>query len=108
MQANDIAMLADMARYMHNDYSSLPAGYTAADFPHADMPNLCWWYWNGGQSDTGGIVGDDWTTVSISVAFEAMVWRAPREDMADSKVLYSPVCHVSTLSEGGPICFTWA
>ena len=77
-QANDIAMLADMAQYMHNDYSSLPAGYTAADFPHADMPNLYWWYWNGGESDTGGIVGNDWTTVSTSVASQAMPWRAGR------------------------------
>lgn len=62
LQANDIAMLADMARYMHNDYSSVP-GYTAAYFPHANLPNLFWWDWNANSGDTGGIVQDDWLTV---------------------------------------------
>lgn len=64
MQATDIAMLADMARYMHNDYSSLGGGYTANDFPHANLPSLYWWDWNANSGDTGGIVMDDWKTVS--------------------------------------------
>ena len=63
VQANDIAMLADMARYMRNDYSSLGGGYSAANFPHANMPNLYWWDWNANSGDTGGIVQDDWYTV---------------------------------------------
>lgn len=62
LQANDIAMLADMARYMHNDYSSVP-GYTAANFPHANLPSLFWWDWNANSGDTGGLVQDDWLTV---------------------------------------------
>lgn len=64
MQATDQAMLADMARYMHNDYSSLPSGYSAANFPHANMPNLYWWDWNANSGDTGGLVDNDWLTVS--------------------------------------------
>ncbi len=56
-------MLADMARYMHNDYSSLPSGYSAANFPHANMPNLFWWDWNANSGDTGGLVDNTWVTV---------------------------------------------
>ena len=58
-------MLADMARYMHNDYSSLGGGYSAADFPHSNMPHMYWWDWNANSGDTGGIVQDDWLTVSV-------------------------------------------
>ena len=71
MQATDIAMLADMARYMHNDYSSLPAGYGPASFPHANLPHLFWWDWNPNSGDTGGIVQNDWLTVS-AVPFFAL------------------------------------
>ena len=67
-------MLADMARYMHNDYSSLPAGYGPASFPHANMPNLFWWDWNPNSGDTGGIVENDWLTVS-AVPFSALPWQ---------------------------------
>lgn len=63
VQATDIAMLADMARYMRNDYSSLGGGYNAASFPHANIPSLYWWDWNANSGDTGGIVQDDWLTV---------------------------------------------
>lgn len=63
MQANDIAMLADMARYMRNDYSSLGGSYSAASFPHANIPHMYWWDWNANSGDTGGIVQDDWKTV---------------------------------------------
>ena len=58
-------MLADMARYMRNDFSSLPAG-NAASFPHADMLSLFWWDWNANSGDTGGLVEDDWLTVSAA------------------------------------------
>ncbi|CAL5222763.1 g5175 [Coccomyxa viridis] len=61
--ATDIAMLADMAKYMHNDYSSLPAGYGPASFPHANLPHLFWWDWNPNSGDTGGIVENDWLTI---------------------------------------------
>ncbi|BDA41281.1 probable endoglucanase E1 [Coccomyxa sp. Obi] len=61
--ATDIAMLADMARYMRNDYSSLGSGYSAANFPHANLPNLYWWDWNANSGDTGGIVQNDWLTI---------------------------------------------
>lgn len=64
LQATDIAMLSDMAKYMRNDYSSLPAGYNAASFPHANMPSLFWWDWNANSGDTGGLVQNDWLTVS--------------------------------------------
>lgn len=64
VQATDIAMLSDMARYMRNDYTSLPAGYNAASFPHANMPSLFWWDWNANSGDTGGLVQNDWLTVS--------------------------------------------
>ena len=63
MQANDIAMLADMSNYMNNDYSTLPAGYGPANFPHANLQNLFWWDWNANSGDTGGIVENDWVTV---------------------------------------------
>ena len=56
-------MLADMARYMHNDYTSLGGSYSAANFPHANMPHMYWWDWNANSGDTGGIVQDDWLTV---------------------------------------------
>ena len=59
-------MLTDMARYMHNDYSSLPAGYSAANFPHANLPNMFWWDWNANSGDTGGLVQNDWVTVRSS------------------------------------------
>lgn len=59
-------MLTDMARYMHNDYSSLPAGFSAASFPHANLPHLFWWDWNANSGDTGGIVDSDWLTVSAA------------------------------------------
>ena len=59
-------MLADMAKYMRNDYSSLPAGYSAANFPHANMPNMFWWDWNANSGDTGGLVQNDWLTVKLS------------------------------------------
>ena len=59
-------MLADMAKYMRNDYSSLPAGYSAANFPHANMPNMFWWDWNANSGDTGGLVQNDWLTVTPS------------------------------------------
>ena len=61
-QAADIAMLADMARYMQNVYTSV-APLTAADFPHANLPSLYWWSWNANSGDTGGLVEDDWVTV---------------------------------------------
>ncbi|CAL5222764.1 g5176 [Coccomyxa viridis] len=61
--ATDIAMLSDMAKYMRNDYSSLPAGYNAASFPHANMPSLFWWDWNANSGDTGGLVQNDWLTI---------------------------------------------
>ena len=64
LQATDIAMLTDMARYMHNDYSSLPAGYSAASFPHGNLPSLFWWDWNANSGDTGGLVDNSWLTVS--------------------------------------------
>ena len=60
MQANDIAMLADMSNYMNNDYSTLPAGYGPANFPHANLQHLFWWDWNANSGDTGGIVENDW------------------------------------------------
>ena len=63
MQANDIAMLADMSNYMNNDYSTLPAGYGPANFPHTNLQNLFWWDWNANSGDTGGIVENDWVTV---------------------------------------------
>ena len=66
VQATDIAMLSDMARYMRNDYTSLPAGYNAASFPHANMPSLFWWDWNANSGDTGGLVQNDWLTVSAA------------------------------------------
>ena len=66
LQATDIAMLADMAKYMRNDYSSLPSGYSAANFPHANMPNMFWWDWNANSGDTGGLVQNDWLTVTPS------------------------------------------
>jgi hypothetical protein len=45
-QANDIAMLEDMARYMNNEGA-------AADGRHANMPDLIWWDWNADSGDTG-------------------------------------------------------
>lgn len=66
MQATDIAMLADMARYMRNDYSSLGGGYSAANFPHANIPSMYWWDWNANSGDTGGLVRDDWLTVRLT------------------------------------------
>ncbi len=63
VQATDIAMLADMARYMRNDYSSLGGGYSAVNFPHANMQSMYWWDWNANSGDTGGLVQDDWLTV---------------------------------------------
>ena len=67
MQANDIAMLADMSNYMNNDYSTLPTGYGPANFPHANLRNLFWWDWNANSGDTGGIVEDDWVTVRLDL-----------------------------------------
>ena len=64
-------MLADMAKYMRNDYSSLPAGYSAANFPHANMPNMFWWDWNANSGDTGGLVQNDWLTVNAHYAVSA-------------------------------------
>ena len=62
LQAGDIAMLQDMARYMQNDFSSV-AGYTTATYPHTTLTNLYWWDWNANSGDTGGIVENDWVTV---------------------------------------------
>jgi hypothetical protein len=53
LQANDIAMLADMSNYMNNDYSTLGAGYGPAQFPHANLQHLFWWCWNANSGDTG-------------------------------------------------------
>ncbi|BDA45058.1 hypothetical protein COCOBI_06-5380 [Coccomyxa sp. Obi] len=61
--AADVAMLTDMARYLHNDYSSLPPGFDYQKFPHKTLPNLAWWAWNANSGDTGGIVESDWITV---------------------------------------------
>lgn len=46
-----------MAKYMKND----PA---AAVYPHATLSHLIWWAWNPNSGDTGGLVQDDWLTVS--------------------------------------------
>lgn len=61
-QANDIAMLADMARYMQNVYTTV-APLTATDFPHSNLAHLYWWDWNANSGDTGGLVQNDWVTV---------------------------------------------
>ena len=53
VQANDIAMLADMSNYMNNDYSTLGTGYGPAQFPHANLQHLFWWSWNANSGDTG-------------------------------------------------------
>ena len=45
-QANDIAMLEDMARYMNNEGA-------ADDGRHASIPDLIWWDWNADSGDTG-------------------------------------------------------
>ncbi len=84
LQATDIAMLADMARYMHNDYSSLGGGYSAANFPHANLPHMYWWDWNANSGDTGGIVENDWLTVShciphMSVSDHTALARGPSQ-----------------------------
>jgi hypothetical protein len=83
-QANDIAMLADMARYMQNDYSTV-APYTAASFPHSNMPSLFWWDWNANSGDTGGIVENDWVTVralSLAQARSGPVMYSPTHQSA--------------------------
>ena len=49
--------LSDMAKYMKND----PA---VTGYPHATLNHLMWWSWNPNSGDTGGIVQDDWLTVS--------------------------------------------
>ncbi len=51
--------MADMGAYMHNEGA-------AADGRHTQMQNLCWWSWNPNSWDTGGIMEDDWLTVSHS------------------------------------------
>jgi hypothetical protein len=57
LQQADVLFLSDMAKYMKND----PA---AAVYPHATLSHLMWWSWNPNSGDTGGIVQDDWLTVS--------------------------------------------
>ena len=57
-------MLADMSNYMNNDYSTLGASYGPSSFPHANLESLFWWCWNANSGDTGGIVENDWVTVS--------------------------------------------
>ena len=67
MQQADVLFLSDMAKYLNND----PA--TAA-FPHSAMPNLAWWSWNPNSGDTGGLVENDWLTVSGGSAIPGSCW----------------------------------
>ncbi len=57
VQDTDIAFMADMGAYMRNEGA-------AVDGRHSRMQNLCWWSWNPNSWDTGGIMLDDWLTVS--------------------------------------------
>lgn len=57
VQAKDITFMADMGTYMRNEGA-------AADGRHNRMQNLCWWSWNPNSWDTGGLMMDDWLTVS--------------------------------------------
>jgi hypothetical protein len=59
LQQADLTFLADMATYMHNTGG-------ANTYPHATMLHMLWWSWNPNSGDTGGIVEDDWATVSSS------------------------------------------
>ena len=58
IQAADLAFYSDFALYLRNSGA-------AADGRHAAIPNLVWWDWNPNSGDTGGIVQDDWLTVSL-------------------------------------------
>ncbi len=33
---------------------------------HATIDSWFWWVWNPNSDDTGGILGDDWETISMS------------------------------------------
>lgn len=57
LQSNDIAMMADMAKYLNNQAD-------ANDGRHNPIPHLFWWAWNPNSADTGGLVSDpNWDTV---------------------------------------------
>ena len=57
VQDADMAFMVDMGTYMRNEGA-------AVDGRHSHMQNLCWWSWNPNSWDTGGIMMNDWLTVS--------------------------------------------
>ena len=62
-----MAFYRDFALYLHN---ASPAN----DGQHTPMPNVVWWDWNPNSGDTGGIVGNDWLTVRVS-----LLWLPPAQ-----------------------------
>ena len=75
LQQADVLFLSDMAKYMKND----PA---AAVYPHATMSHLMWWSWNPNSGDTGGIVQDDWLTVShLSLSLSSLDMNLSNTDV---------------------------
>ena len=65
LQQADVLFLSDMAAYMHNEGD-------AKDLPHAPLNHLAWWSWNPNSGDTGGLVQDDWATVSLAAPILAL------------------------------------
>ena len=56
----DLAWLDRIIRYLDGDFNA----DGRPDIPAGDKGiSWAWWSWNPNSGDTGGILGDDWTTV---------------------------------------------
>lgn len=88
----DVAFMADMGAYVRNEGA-------AADGRHERVQNLCWWSWSPNSWDTGGIMANDWRTVSPCCQRSSCL---PHSGIA---ARVSPACPVS-FRQGDPTVVT--